>query len=182
MKVVVTLGDITKIPVDVIVNAANTSLLGGGGVDGAIHRNGGKEILEECRLIRNTKGGCKVGEAVITTAGKLPARYVIHTVGPRWVDGAHNEKERLALCYKNSLSLACSKDNKSISFPSISTGTYRFPLDKAVEVAVNAIIEFSTENSSIKVVNIVCFDENVYNEYCSYMSKILLENIEFCFK
>ena len=181
MKVVVKIGDITKIPVDAIVNAANTSLLGGGGVDGAIHRNGGKSILDECRLIRNSRGGCKVGEAVITNAGKLPAKFVIHTVGPKWVDGAHNEKEKLALCYKNSLALAWEYKIKSISFPSISTGTYRFPLEEAARISVESIIDFSIKKRLIEIVNIVCFDEKVYSEYYKYVLEKLPSSVRACF-
>ena len=115
----VVLGDITKVEVDVIVNAANTSLLGGSGVDGAIHKAGGKEILEECKAIRNRQGGCKVGEAVITTAGKLPAKFVIHTVGPTWNGGSKNEKVLLYNCYRNSLLLAEKHQLSKISFPTL---------------------------------------------------------------
>src|SRR6478672_7821214 len=117
-------GDITKVHVDAIVNAANSSLMGGGGVDGAIHRAGGPAILEECRKIVARQGGCRTGEAVITTAGNLPARFVIHTVGPVWNGGLHGEKERLSDCYKNSLQLAVENQCKTIAFPNISTGIY----------------------------------------------------------
>src|SRR3954468_24196159 len=119
-------GDITKIKADAIVNAANTSLLGGGGVDGAIHRGGGEAILKECMEIRARQGGCKTGEAVITTAGKLPAKYVIHTVGPVWNGGTKNEEEKLAACYRNALLLAVQNNCTTISFPNISTGIYGF--------------------------------------------------------
>src|ERR1700732_4918261 len=124
-------GDITKIQVDAIVNAANTSLLGGGGVDGAIHRAGGKIILEECQKIRNKQGGCRVGEAVITSAGKLPAKFVIHAVGPVWNNGKGNEENLLSSAYLSSLKLAIANQIRSISFPNISTGIYKFPKEKA---------------------------------------------------
>ena len=121
-KIEVIKGDITKIKVDVIVNAANSSLLGGGGVDGAIHRAGGASILEECRKIAARQGGCKTGEAVITTAGNLPSKFVIHTVGPIWNGGKNKESELLANCYKNSLQLAVENNCRSIAFPNIGTG------------------------------------------------------------
>ena len=132
-------GDITKIQVDAIVNAANTSLMGGGGVDGAIHRAGGPAILDDCRKIVARQGGCKVGEAVITTGGKLPAKYVIHTVGPVWNGGGNNEAEKLANCYTNSLLIAIENGIKTIAFPNISTGIYKFPKDKAAEIAVETV-------------------------------------------
>ncbi len=128
-------GDITKVNVDVIVNAANTSLLGGGGVDGAIHRAGGSTILEECRIIRNTQGGCRTGDAVITTAGNLPAKKVIHTVGPVWHKGDNSEKDLLRNCYRNAINLAVENGFKTIAFPNISTGVYRFPKKLAAEIA-----------------------------------------------
>ena len=127
MKILLVKGDITKMEVDAIVNAANTSLLGGGGVDGAIHKAGGSQILEECIAIRNRQGGCKVGGAVITNAGNLKAKKVIHTVGPRWNNGQSHEKKRLADCYRNALKLAEQHNLNSIAFPNISTGIYRFP-------------------------------------------------------
>ena len=124
-------GDITKVNTDAIVNAANTSLLGGGGVDGAIHRAGGPAILEACRKVVAKQGGCKTGEAVITTAGNLPARFVIHTVGPVWNGGGKGEQEKLASCYQNALQLAVENECKTIAFPNISTGIYRFPKEEA---------------------------------------------------
>lgn len=127
MKIKALKGDITSIEVDAIVNAANSSLMGGGGVDGAIHRKGGKQILEECMLIRNRQGKCKTGEAVITSAGNLPSKYVIHTVGSVWQGGQNNEPILLANCYKNSLKLAIEHGIKTIAFPNISTGIYGFP-------------------------------------------------------
>src|ERR1051325_2981416 len=135
-------GDITRIQVDAIVNAANSYLLGGGGVDGAIHRAGGDAILKECMEIRARQGGCKTGEAVITTAGKLPAKFVIHTVGPVWNGGKNNEEALLASAYSNSLKVAAENDVKTIAFPNISTGVYHFPKQKAAEIAVKTVKEF----------------------------------------
>ena len=132
-------GDITKVKVDAIINAANSSLLGGGGVDGAIHRAGGKTILEECIKIRNRQGGCKTGESVITNAGLLPAKYVIHTVGPVWNGGNSNEEELLENCYVNSLRLARNHQVKTIAFPNISTGIYEFPKQLAAKIAIKTI-------------------------------------------
>lgn len=156
-------GDITKIEVDIIVNAANTSLLGGGGVDGAIHRAGGPAILEACRKIRARQGGCKVGEAVITTAGKLPASHVIHTVGPRWNQGKSQEAEKLRHCYENSLHLAEAEGAKSIAFPNISTGIYGYPKDQAATIAVETMRQFQFKE--IERVIFVCFDAENYALY-----------------
>lgn len=158
-------GDITKVDTDAIVNAANSSLLGGGGVDGAIHRAGGKAILDECVTIRNRKGGCNTGEAVITTGGNLPAKFVIHTVGPVW-NGDKAEKEQLlANSYTNSLKLAVANDIKTIAFPNISTGIYHFPKDKAAQIAVKTVTGFLDTNDSIAEVTFVCFDDENYNLY-----------------
>jgi len=162
-------GDITKLKVDAIVNAANSSLLGGGGVDGAIHRAGGPKILEECMVIREKQGGCKTGEAVITTGGNLPAKYVIHTVGPVWYGGKNNEDELLANAYKNSLRLATEYEIKSIAFPNISTGVYGFPKQRAAEIAVNAVKDFFNLTTLIKEVFFVCFDEENYFIYQNIM-------------
>jgi O-acetyl-ADP-ribose deacetylase (regulator of RNase III) len=158
-------GDITKVEADAIVNAANTSLLGGGGVDGAIHRAGGKAILEECIKIRERQGSCKTGEAVITTAGNLPAKYVIHTVGPVYNSGGEKVEKLLANAYSNSLKLAVENNVETIAFPNISTGIYRFPKDRAAQIAVETVSLFLKENSSIKKVIFVCFDDENYNQY-----------------
>ena len=150
-------GDITKINADAIVNAANSSLLGGGGVDGAIHRAGGKQILEECMVIRNRQGKCKTGEAVVTSGGNLSAKYVIHTVGPIWNNDVEKCSKLLANCYKNSLKLAESLNVKTIAFPNISTGVYRFPKELAAKIAVQEVQDF--ESDVIEKVIFVCFDE-----------------------
>jgi len=163
-------GDITKLKVDAIVNAANSSLLGGGGVDGAIHRAGGPKILEECMVIREKQGGCKTGEAVITTGGNLPAKYVIHTVGPVWYGGKNKEDELLVNAYKNSLRLATEYEIKSIAFPNISTGVYGFPKQRAAEIAVNAVKDFFNLTTLIKEVFFVCFDEENYKIYQSLLN------------
>lgn len=159
MKLKVIKADITTMKVDAIVNAANTSLLGGGGVDGAIHRAGGPKILAACKEIVATNGSCKVGEAVITTAGEMPSEYVIHTVGPVWHGGKNNEAQKLANCYKNSLELAIEHNCKSIAFPNISTGVYGFPKEKAAKIAVKTVNEFLPQNHSIAEVFYVCFDD-----------------------
>jgi len=152
-KIEIIKGDITKVSVDAIVNAANNTLLGGFGVDGAIHRVGGNEILEACKKI----GRCETGEAVITTAGKLPARFVIHTVGPVWYDGDHEEAKLLAACYRNSLQLALDNQCKSIAFPNISTGAYGFPKKQAAIIAVNTVKEFLEHHTKIEHIIFVCF-------------------------
>lgn len=159
-------GDITQVQVDVIVNAANSSLLGGGGVDGAIHRAGGPQILEDCQLIRNRQGKCKVGEAVITRAGNLPAKHVIHTVGPHWNGGNKQESEKLAACYVNSLELALENGCTTIAFPCISTGIYKFPKEQAAEIAVSTIKTFKKYDVFDRIL-IVCFDdenEHIYQQ------------------
>jgi len=163
--------DITKIKVEAIVNAANSSLMGGGGVDGAIHRAGGPAILEDCKKIIARQGVCKTGDAVITTAGNLLAKFVIHTVGPVWNGGNNKEREKLANCYLNSLRLAIEYDCKTIAFPNISTGVYRFPKKEAAAIAVESIQEFLLNNISIEKVFIVCFDEENYR----YVQKKLQE-------
>lgn len=161
-KIEIIKGDITKVDVDAIVNAANSSLMGGGGVDGAIHRAGGPEILEECKKIIERQGGCKTGEAVITSGGRLPAKFVIHTVGPVWRGGQNNEEERLVDCYKNSLSLAIENGCKTIAFPNISTGVYGFPKKEAAIIAVNTVKEFLDQEKRMDKVVFVCFDEENY--------------------
>jgi O-acetyl-ADP-ribose deacetylase (regulator of RNase III) len=154
-------GDITKQNTDAIVNAANKSLLGGGGVDGAIHRAAGKDLLEECRNL----GGCNTGEVKITKGYNLNAKYIIHTVGPVWYGGDNNEEEKLAECYRNSLKIAVENNIKSIAYPAISTGIYRFPIEKAVRIAVKEVKNFLEKNSSIEKVIFVCFDEFTYALY-----------------
>ena len=164
-KITLLQGDITKIKADAIVNAANTSLLGGGGVDGAIHRAGGPAILEACQQIRAKQGGCDVGKAVITTAGLLPAKYVIHTVGPVWNGGNKGEPELLANCYRNSLQLAVDHAVKSIAFPNISTGIYRFPKPEAAAIAIKEVRQFVTNDNSLEEIFFVCFDDENYELY-----------------
>ncbi len=154
-------GDITKLKVDAIVNAANTTLLGGGGVDGAIHRAAGKELLDECKKLN----GCKTGEAKITSGYNLSAKYVIHTVGPVWNGGKHNEDELLASCYCNSLKLAVKNGIKSITFPAISTGVYSFPLERATKIAMDEVTEFLNDNVEIEKLIFVCFDDETRNTY-----------------
>lgn len=155
------LGDITKQEVDAIVNAANCSLLGGGGVDGAIHRAAGPELLKECR----TLNGCETGKAKMTGGYRLPAKYVIHTPGPVWHGGKRNEPELLASCYRSCLELALEKGCKTVDFPSISTGVYHFPLDKASTIAINTIAAFLREHAEIERVRMVCFDEGTKLHY-----------------
>jgi O-acetyl-ADP-ribose deacetylase (regulator of RNase III) len=163
-------GDITTLEVDAIVNAANSSLMGGGGVDGAIHRAGGPAILEECKKIIARQGSCKTGEAVITTGGRLPAKFVIHTVGPVWNGGKKNEAEKLEACYRNSLKVALANNIHSIAFPNISTGIYSYPKNKAAQVAVETVKDFLTTHIEIDVVYFVCFDEENYELYRNLLS------------
>ncbi|UCF72208.1 MAG: O-acetyl-ADP-ribose deacetylase [Deltaproteobacteria bacterium] len=161
-------GDITKIEVDAVVNAANTSLLGGGGVDGAIHRAAGPELLAETRKI----GGCPTGEARVTKGYRLPAKWVIHTVGPIWSGGNRNEDEFLASCYKNSLKAATQIGAVTVAFPSISTGAYRFPLERAVDIALRETKSFLQANQSIDKVIFVCFGSQAYNKYEEVLKKV----------
>ena len=154
-------GDITKQAADAIVNAANTSLLGGGGVDGAIHRAAGPELLAECRTLH----GCRTGEAKITRGYRLPARFVIHTPGPVWHGGGSGEEALLASCYKSCLTLAAENGCKTVDFPSISTGVYHFPLEKASRIAVSTIAAFLKEHPELERVRMVCFDERTKAHY-----------------
>jgi O-acetyl-ADP-ribose deacetylase len=174
-KIEIIKGDITKVTVDAIVNAANSSLLGGGGVDGAIHRTGGKVIFDDCKKIIAKQGGCKTGEAVITRAGNLPAKFVIHTVGPVWHGGQNNEASKLADCYWNSLQLAVENDCRSISFPGISTGVYRFPKSEAAKIAVGIVYRFIAQTNKIEKVIFVCFDDE-YFELIIQQQKIITSN------
>jgi len=170
LRIDLQLGDITSISVDAIVNAANKGLAGGGGVDGAIHRVGGPAIMEELNVIRAEIRHLETGEAVITTAGKLPANFVIHTVGPIYNPQEHAEMERLlANCYTNSLKLAVDKGCKSVSFPGISTGVYRYPKHLAAKTALENINQFLAENESIEKVVVVCFDYSNFRYYQNYM-------------
>jgi O-acetyl-ADP-ribose deacetylase (regulator of RNase III) len=173
-------GDITKQTTDVIVNAANPSLMGGGGVDGAIHRAGGPAILEECKRIVAKQGRLPTGKAVITAGGNLKAKYVIHTVGPIWQGGSRNEAELLHNAYLECLKLAAENKLTSISFPSISTGAYGYPVDEAAKIAVRAAVSFLKERvTSIKEVVFVLFDSRTYESYRSASQEIISK--ESCF-
>jgi O-acetyl-ADP-ribose deacetylase (regulator of RNase III) len=160
-RVLVVRGDITKQHVGAIVNAANTTLLGGGGVDGAIHRAAGPELLAECRTI----GGCRTGDAVITRGYQLPAKFVIHTVGPIWRGGNAGEAKLLAGCYRNSLKLAAEHGVRTLAFPSISTGAYGYPVSQAVQIAIKAVTDYLQTDPSIDEVRFVCFDERTFDAY-----------------
>lgn len=164
-KINIVKGDITKENVDAIVNAANSGLLGGGGVDGAIHKVGGSEILKECKEIINKIGKLETGKAVITSGGKLKAKYVIHTVGPIWRGGNFNEENLLADCYKNSLNLAIKEGIKTIAFPNISTGVYGFPENLAVKIVFKTMKENIEKYKEIKEIKFVCFDDWNYRLY-----------------
>jgi O-acetyl-ADP-ribose deacetylase len=172
-KITVIEGNIAKLSVDAIVNAANRSLLGGGGVDGAIHQGAGPELLEECRKLN----GCETGEAKITKGYKLPAKWVIHTVGPIWRGGTHQEEEFLARCYRNSLKLAVENQIKTIAFPAISTGAYGFPLDRATKIAVTEIQKFLAKNDSIEKVILACFGQSDYKQILRIVEKSMLPKI-----
>jgi O-acetyl-ADP-ribose deacetylase (regulator of RNase III) len=160
-KIEIILGDITKLKVDAIVNAANRTLLGGGGVDGAIHRAAGPKLLKECK----TLCGCPTGEAKITKGYNLPAKFVIHTVGPVWHGENNNEDNLLANCYKNSLRLAVEQKIKTIAFPAISTGVYSFPIERATNIAINTVAEFLRNDTTIEIVIFVCFSKSDYEVY-----------------
>jgi O-acetyl-ADP-ribose deacetylase len=165
MKIELLKADITGIKVDAVVNAANSSLLGGGGVDGAIHRKGGPAILEDCMKIREKQGGCPTGEAVYTSAGNLPAKYVIHTVGPVWHGGRSGEEELLQNCYLNSLKIAEELGVKTVAFPNISTGIYGYPKLPAAQVAVNAVKQYQESATKLEKVIFVCFDQENFEIY-----------------
>ena len=167
-KIEIIQGDITRSDADAIVNAANCSLLGGGGVDGAIHRAAGPQLLEECR----TLGGCETGEAKITKGYRLKARHVIHTPGPRWRDGNHGEPEKLANCYRNCLRLAAENGCATVDFPSISTGVYHFPLEQAAAIAVKTIAETLSRYPSVERVRMVCFDDRTRAAYESALAAL----------
>ena len=171
-KIALVRGDITQMQVDAIVNAANSSLMGGGGVDGAIHRAGGPAILEDCKKIIARQGSCKTGEAVITTAGNLPVKFVIHTVGPVWNGGKSNEAVKLANCYKNSLRLAVENNLKAVAFPNISTGIYGYPKKDAADIAIQSVSAFLQSDSPIRHVYFVCFDEENYFIYQNIIASL----------
>ncbi|MFC3322247.1 O-acetyl-ADP-ribose deacetylase [Mesorhizobium cantuariense] len=160
-RIQVHIDDITKLAVDAIVNAANTSLLGGGGVDGAIHRAAGRELEFECRMLN----GCKIGEAKITKGYKLPARHIIHTVGPVWQGGGKGEAELLASCYTSSLELAAANDCRTVAFPAISTGVYRYPKDEATRIAVDTVSRFIGEKKLPETIIFCCFDDQTAEIY-----------------
>lgn len=166
-KICLVQGDITEMDTDAIVNAANPTLMGGGGVDGAIHRKGGPKILEECKRIRATEwpNGLPTGKAVMTSGGNLKARYVIHTVGPVWRGGTHGEPELLAEAYRNSLRLAVSKGLKTIAFPSISTGAYGYPIERACRIALSTVKEFVEKEGKLEEVRLVLFTKQDFETY-----------------
>jgi O-acetyl-ADP-ribose deacetylase (regulator of RNase III) len=159
-------GNIVALAVDAIVNAANSSLLGGGGVDGAIHRAAGPELLEECRKLN----GCPPGQAKLTRGYRLPARYVIHTVGPVWSGGGRGEPETLAACYRNSLALAVAHEIRTIAFPAISCGVYGYPLDRAARIAVRETATFLEQDTHLEKVYLVCFGQDVHEAYIDAIS------------
>ncbi len=166
-------GDLTLQETEAIVNAANSSLMGGGGVDGAIHRAGGPEILEDCKVIRKEQGKLPTGEAVITTGGMLKADYVIHTVGPIWHNGRKQEDKKLASAYKNSLKIAVENKIKSVAFPSISTGAYRFPVERAALIALRSIKEFIKTSSGLEEIRMVLHTEDDFKVYLNAWEDII---------
>jgi len=174
-KLSIVQGDITRQATDVIVNAANSGLMGGGGVDGAIHRAGGPAILEECKQIVARQGRLPAGQAVITTAGNMKAGHVIHTVGPIWHGGSQGEPELLTSAYRESLKLAAENNLSSISFPSISTGAYGYPVDKASRIAIKTVVSFLSEDTSLKEVIFVLFDSRTFETYADTLWDIMGE-------
>lgn len=169
-RITIRRADITKLDVDAIVNAANSSLLGGSGVDGAIHRAAGPELAIECRML----GGCKTGEAKITKGYRLPARFVIHTVGPVWNGGTRDEAESLARCYRNCLSLAVGHGIQSIAFPAISCGIYRFPVELAANIALGETVRFLDSNETLQVVTFACVDDLVFEALRQELDRLKL--------
>ena len=167
-KIEVIKADITTLETDAIVNAANSSLLGGGGVDGAIHRAAGPGLYEECRSL----GGCKTGEAKITSGHRLPAKYIIHTVGPVWSGGASGEPQLLASCYASSFNLAIAHNIKTIAFPAISCGVYGYPIEEAARIAVRETVDFLAKHKSIERVIFTCFDADVYHAYVNAIESL----------
>ncbi|MBN2600144.1 MAG: O-acetyl-ADP-ribose deacetylase [Candidatus Thermoplasmatota archaeon] len=165
---VLTIGDITRETTDAIVNAANSRLAGGGGVDGAIHRAGGPAIMQQCRKI----GGCPTGKAVITTGGALKARYVIHTVGPRYSDGKSGESELLRSAYEESLRLASKKNLRSISFPAISTGAYGYPAHEAARIALQTVSEYLKQHTDLTLVRFILFDQSIYDVFVQELGRL----------
>jgi O-acetyl-ADP-ribose deacetylase (regulator of RNase III) len=172
----ITQGDITRMSTDAIVNAANSTLMGGGGVDGAIHRAGGPAILEVCKRIVARQGQLPAGQAVITTAGKMKARHVIHTVGPIWRGGNQREAELLASAYRESLKVAAENNLASVAFPSISTGVYRYPVDEAARIALRTVVDSLKETTSVKQVIFVLFNAEAFEAYFSALREIAGEN------
>ena len=168
-RIVVVEGDITRQEVEAIVNAANNSLLGGGGVDGAIHRAAGPELFNECRQLN----GCPTGEAKITGGYRLPARWVIHTVGPIWRGGAHKEDELLANCYRSSLALVEAHQIRTVAFPSISTGAYGFPMERAARIAVTEIKDFLEQNDTVEKISLVCYGRQAYDIHLAAVKEII---------
>ena len=164
--------NIVQMSVDAIVNAANTSLLGGGGVDGAIHRAAGADLVAECRMLN----GCKVGEAKITKGYRLPAPYIIHTVGPRWNGGTHNEAQLLANAYHNSLLLAAQHQLQTIAFPNISTGIYGYPKQQAAQIALQTVVKFAQQNTLPQTIIFVCFDDENYQIYQNLLPNLITNN------
>ena len=172
-ELVIIQGDITRQATDAIVNAANSGLMGGGGVDGAIHNAGGPAILEECRQIVAAHGRLPTGQAVITTAGNMPSKHVIHTVGPVWHGGGSGEADLLASAYRNSLQLAAAEKLVSVSFPSISTGVYGYPVDRAARVALKEVVAFLGNKTSVREVVFVLFDGRTYEAYAAAAKEIM---------